>query len=265
MGSLDFRAMQLWAFGRCWLYGLLALQGVSVPCKFRRIFELYGWNYPACPSVWLKLPSTPFCTVEITQHALLYGWNYPACPSVRLKLPSMPYCTVEFTLHALLYGWIYPACPSVRLKLPYTPFCMVEITQHALKGQKLLAQGNALGINDIQLTPCKGKSFTYRRGFSIFIRCILKLLPLQGASLNAFIPRALPWARSFCPFRACCLYGLLGLQGASLIALYPGRCLGLRASALSGRAAVGYLIFRALLLIWASALLGRCCCGLLDL
>ena len=57
----------------------------------------------------------------------------------------------------------------------------------------------------------------------------------------------------FCPFRACCLYGLLGLQGASLIALYPGRCPGLRASALSGRAAVGYLIFRA------------CCCGLLDL
>ena len=31
---------------------------------------------------------------------------------------------------------------------------MVEITLHALKGQKLLAQGNALGINDIQLTPC---------------------------------------------------------------------------------------------------------------
>jgi len=45
---------------------------------------------------------------------------------------------------------------------------MVEFTQHALKGQKLLAQGNALGINDIQLTPCKGKSFTYRRGFSHF-------------------------------------------------------------------------------------------------
>ena len=45
---------------------------------------------------------------------------------------------------------------------------MVEITQHALKGQKLLAQGNALGINDIQLTPCKGKSFTYRSGFSHF-------------------------------------------------------------------------------------------------
>ena len=30
---------------------------------------------------------------------------------------------------------------------------------------------------------------------------ILKLLPLQGEML--LIPRVLPWARSFCPFRAC--------------------------------------------------------------
>uniref|UniRef100_UPI0040282609 hypothetical protein n=1 Tax=Prevotella sp. TaxID=59823 RepID=UPI0040282609 len=28
---------------------------------------------------------------------------------------------------------------------------------------------------------------------------------LQGVLLIAFIPRALPWAKSFCPFRACCL------------------------------------------------------------
>ena len=31
--------------------------------------------------------------------------------------------------------------------------------QHALKGQKLLAQGIALGIIAISNTPCKGKSF----------------------------------------------------------------------------------------------------------
>ena len=31
--------------------------------------------------------------------------------------------------------------------------------QHALKGQKLLAQGNALGIKAISNAPCKGKSF----------------------------------------------------------------------------------------------------------
>ena len=110
----------------------------------------------------------PTCTVEITQHALLYGWNYPVRSPVWLKLSCTLSCMVEITQHTLLYGWNYPAHPSVWLKLSNTPFCTVEIIQHALKGQKLLAQGNALGINDIQLTPCKGKSFTYRRGFSFF-------------------------------------------------------------------------------------------------
>ena len=33
--------------------------------------------------------------------------------------------------------------------------------QHALKGQQLLAQGNALGIIAISKAPCKGKSFVY--------------------------------------------------------------------------------------------------------
>ena len=35
------------------------------------------------------------------------------------------------------------------------------------------------------------------------ILAFLMLLPLQGVKLIALIPRALPWARSFCPFRAC--------------------------------------------------------------
>ena len=34
--------------------------------------------------------------------------------------------------------------------------------QHALKGQKLLAQGNALGIKAVSKAPCKGKSFKNR-------------------------------------------------------------------------------------------------------
>ena len=33
--------------------------------------------------------------------------------------------------------------------------------QHALKGQKLLAQGIALGIIAISKAPCKGKSLVY--------------------------------------------------------------------------------------------------------
>ena len=36
-----------------------------------------------------------------------------------------------------------------------------KITQYALKGQKLLAQGIALGIIAISKAPCKGKSFMY--------------------------------------------------------------------------------------------------------
>ena len=36
---------------------------------------------------------------------------------------------------------------------------------HALKGQKLLAQGNALGIMAISNAPCKGKSFKYCQEF----------------------------------------------------------------------------------------------------
>ena len=76
--------------------------------------------------------------------------------------------------------------------------------QYALKGQKLLAQGIALGIMPMCKAPCKGKSFTYRKEFSFFIRCFLKLLPLQGARLTP---------------------------------TNPGRCPGLRVSAPSGRAA----------------------------
>ena len=97
-GLLDHQGVLLiwaaWTSGRC-CYGLLGVLliwafgplGVAVPCKFRRIFR----------AVWLKLPSMPFCTVEITQHAL--------------------------------------------------------------KGQKLLAQGSALGIMSVSNAPCKGKSF----------------------------------------------------------------------------------------------------------
>ena len=39
---------------------------------------------------------------------------------------------------------------------------------HALKGQKLLAQGIALGIMAISKAPCKGKSFVYCQVFESF-------------------------------------------------------------------------------------------------
>ena len=72
----------------------------------------------------------------------------------------------------------------------------VTISRHALKGQKLLAQGSALGNSCCSSAPCKGKSFKN-------IAAVWKLLPLQGViTISIFIPRVLPWARSFCPFRA---------------------------------------------------------------
>ena len=40
--------------------------------------------------------------------------------------------------------------------------------QHALKGQKLLAQGIALGIIAISKAPCKGKSLVNTRFFKAF-------------------------------------------------------------------------------------------------
>ena len=73
---------------------------------------------------------------------------------------------------------------------------MYVTTQHALKGQKLLAQGNALGIIAISKAPCKGKSFVNSLSFKAFA--------LTG--------------------RQVCEHD------------NPGRCPGLRASAPSGRA-----------------------------
>ena len=78
--------------------------------------------------------------------------------------------------------------------------------KNGLKAQKLLAQGIALGIVAVSKAPCKGKSLInswYLKAFALTGR--------QGCVHNK--PRAMPWARSFCPlpfpsagdrwFRAC--------------------------------------------------------------
>ena len=63
---------------------------------------------------------------------------------------------------------------------PNTPSCMIEITQHALKGQKLLAQGIALGMRSVSNAPCKGKSFKIYIIKMVNLLRYVKLLPLQG-------------------------------------------------------------------------------------
>ena len=87
------------------------------------------------------------------------------------------------------------------MALPNISSYTIDITQHALKGQKLLAQGNALGIMAISNAPCKGKSFKIHRIKMETPLRYVKLLPLQGARFATHKkPRAMPWAKSFCPF-----------------------------------------------------------------
>ncbi len=51
-------------------------------------------------------------------------------------------------------SWPFGCATYMGFKLPNLSSCMVDITQHALKGQKLLAQGNALGIMSVSNAPC---------------------------------------------------------------------------------------------------------------
>ena len=74
--------------------------------------------------------------------------------------------------------------------------------KYGLKAQKLLAQGIALGIMAISKAPCMGKSFVYCLVFAGFC-------PYRATGYRPKQPRALPWAKSFCPFRACWGQGYL--------------------------------------------------------
>ena len=63
------------------------------------------------------------------------------------------------------------------------------------------------------------------RAKALKLQTILRLLPLQGALLTAIIPRALPWAKSFCPFKACGAYFLnLVTSSKKLPEKYSKRC-----------------------------------------
>jgi len=65
-------------------------------------------------------------------------------------------------------------------------------TEDGLKAQKLLAQGSALGFRtNTKSRPERAKAFNFK-AFALSGR--LRFLPI--------LPRVLPWARSFCPFRA---------------------------------------------------------------
>ena len=100
--------------------------------------------------------------------------------------------------------------------------------KNGLKAQKLLAQGIALGIEAINKSPCRGKSFINWLIFESFC-------PYRATCLRPYLPRVLPWARSFCPFRA---YGVHpGHEGSKswrvIIIFNPPRIRSLRSRSFS--------------------------------
>ena len=78
-----------------------------------------------------------------------------------------------------------------------------HIKQHALKGQKLLAQGNALGVVAISKAPCKGKSLiNFRVSFKAFALTGRQVCehdnPGRCPGLRASAPSGRPASMSFC-------------------------------------------------------------------
>ena len=71
--------------------------------------------------------------------------------------------------------------------------------KNGLKAQKLLAQGIALGMMATRRRPVRAKAEYIAQYFKAFA-----LTGRQVCVRN--LPRAMPWARSFCPFRACRAY-----------------------------------------------------------
>ena len=78
---------------------------------------------------------------------------------------------------------------------------MVEITQYALKGQKLLAQGSALGRYGRKVVALTGRigDCYYTQGAAL--GC--EFLPFQGVLLGSFCPLPFPSAGDRW-FWACC-------------------------------------------------------------
>ena len=71
------------AFWVCCLYGLLGLLGVLLiwaSCLQGELLILASWPLWRATYMSFKLPNLSFCTIKITQHALLYDWYYPARP-----------------------------------------------------------------------------------------------------------------------------------------------------------------------------------------
>ena len=71
-----------------------------------------------------------------------------------------PLCVLEFFVPSVSFRVFVPSVSfRVFCSIGFKAFARYD--PHALKGQKLLAQGNALGNSDTNKSPCKGKSFIF--------------------------------------------------------------------------------------------------------
>ena len=96
-GFSDKNVSFLWCFSKISNFRFFIIRS----CFYSRVASLFGPSeLPLAQGKWLK------------QHALLYDWYHPARPPVWLILPSTPSCTIDITHHALLYDWYYPALPE---------------------------------------------------------------------------------------------------------------------------------------------------------
>ena len=60
-----------------------------------------------------------------------------------------------------------------------------------------------MGSSPMRVTRSNEKGLLFREVLFSYGSGNRKLLPLQGDSPHTKLPRAMPWAMSFCPFRAC--------------------------------------------------------------
>ena len=83
----------------------------------------------------------------------------------KISIRALSHISITFPILSFLYNKV---TEKFHMWFKYGLKAQKFQKQHALKGQKLLAQGIALGIMAISKAPCKGKSFVYCQVFESF-------------------------------------------------------------------------------------------------
>ncbi len=140
--------------------------------------------------------STPWRSSSPQQHALKTPKPHISKrpKGQEAHISSTPWRPRSPQQHALKVKQPIAARPKGQAAHSSTHWRPSNPQQHALKGQKLLAQGNALGIMPISNAPCKGKSFKIHlikkwkssaicKAFALTGRAALAQTKTQGVAL----------------------------------------------------------------------------------